>query len=59
MFELFQLGLVFVALLVIGFFAIYIYTLYHQLKKKRWLWFVLTLFFPILLVVYWIVMMFK
>ena len=44
---------VFIAILIL-----YIATLVRQLKKKQYLWFVLTLLFPIMLIVYWVVRLF-
>ena len=33
----------------------YILTLIKQLKAKEYAWFVLTLFFPVVLLIYWLV----
>lgn len=38
---------------------IWIRTLVHQAKRKRWVWFVFTLIFHIIWVLYWIVCLFS
>lgn len=35
--------------------VLWIYTLIHQAKRKRWVWFILTLLFNITILIYWIV----
>ena len=37
------------------FLVAYILTLIKQLKAKEYAWFVLTLFFPVVLLIYWLV----
>jgi len=46
----------FVALIVyLALFVVWILTLVKQAKGSKWVWFVLTLIFPIVALVYWIV----
>jgi Na+/melibiose symporter-like transporter len=48
---------VFAALLI--WIIIYILTLVYQGNRKQWGWFVLTLIFNIVLLIYWIVWLFE
>ena len=49
------LGLSLVMFIIGIIFAIaWIITMVKQLSKGRWLWFILTLIFPIVMVLYWI-----
>jgi len=41
-------------ILFVLFFTIWIITLAQQLSKKKYIWFVLTLLFPFVLIFYWI-----
>jgi hypothetical protein len=36
------------------YFIIYIATLVNQAKKGNWIWFVITLLVPIVLIIYWV-----
>jgi len=51
-------GIVLVLIIIAGFIA-YVYTLVHQAKKKDWTWFVLTLLIAPVMIIYWIVKLFK
>ena len=46
---------IFYIIFVILWIVSWIITLIHQSKRNRWVWFVLTLIFPVVLVIYWIV----
>jgi hypothetical protein len=35
-------------------FVAWIYTLILQAQKKKWAWFVLTLIFPFVMLIYWV-----
>lgn len=51
---------VFVYIIILGaYLAILVMTLVHQARRSRWVWFVLTLIFNIVLWVYWIVWIFS
>ena len=51
---------IFGVLLIILLLIIYIYTLVRQLKKKQYVWFVLTLLISVpVLIIYWIVKLFN
>ena len=45
----------FVIIISIAAIVAYIYTLVKQAKEAKWVWFVLTLLFPVTMIVYWIV----
>lgn len=40
-------------------FVVYIITLIHQAKRRKWIWFVFTLIWGITLIIYWIVWIFN
>lgn len=46
--------ILYAVLSIIGL-IIWILTLVHQAKRKRWIFFILTLLFNIVLIVYWLV----
>ena len=47
-------------LVVVATIIVWIGTLSHQARRKRWVWFILTLIsVPLTLIIYWIVQLFK
>jgi phage shock protein PspC (stress-responsive transcriptional regulator) len=46
-------------LVLITWVVIWIFTLVYQGERKQWVWFVLTLIFNIVLLIYWIVWLFE
>jgi len=41
-------------LVYLASFAFWVYTLVRQAKKKKWVWFVFSLLFPIVALFYWL-----
>ncbi len=46
-------------LVLITWVVIWIFTLVYQGERNQWVWFVLTLIFNIVLLIYWIVWLFE
>jgi len=57
--EMSLIGSIIAVLLIVLYVLLYIYTLVKQAKKREWTWFVLTLLFNPVMIIYWIVKLFK
>jgi hypothetical protein len=50
---------VFTLILGLALLILYVYTLVIQARKKKWVWFVLTLLIPPVMFVYWVFKLLK
>ena len=51
------LSVFFYLVLAIIWLLVWIFTLIHQARRERWVWFVVTLIFNLTIIVYWFVWM--
>ena len=46
-------------IIAVAWIVVWILTLIHQAKRKRWVWFIITILINAILIIYWIVWLFS